>query len=252
MSTNFLSLPSELRNKIYEQLVVHQEPINPCILYNGRYGLTPGLLRVNKTVHREATSLLYAQNCFDLTRFTFGDIPSFLEQIGRNNAAYIRHIYINFPSFLYLDPSDITLKDKSDHILAKIQSECANLSTLKTSLDSTNTMELRLDRLDYPKVVVEALSLVNTRFRAISSLQEIIVEVYKDGPSDHIRREMKRHGWTVIENEYVEYVEEEDFDISFSDIYFADYDDFRLDYDDMNDDDYDIDNDSDYWRRAGD
>ena len=58
-------------------------------------------------------------------------------------------------------------------------------------------MEVRLEALDYPKIVAEGLALVDARFRAISSLQEIIVEVYEDGPSDYIRREMKNHGWTI-------------------------------------------------------
>ena len=49
-------------------------------------------------------------------------------------------------------------------------------------------MELKLDALDNPKIVTEALQLVNTRFRAISSLQEIIVKVYKEGPRGYIRR----------------------------------------------------------------
>jgi len=46
------------------------------------------------------------------------------------------------------------------------------------------SMVCRLDNLDNPKIVTEALKLANTRFRAISFLQEIIVEVYKDGPND--------------------------------------------------------------------
>jgi len=109
-------------------------------------------------------------------------------------------------------------------------------------------MELRLDDLDNPKIVTEALKLVDTRFRAISSLQEIIVEVYEDGPSDHIRRRMKSHGWTISTTEYVE---EEDWSRSFSDF---DYDDYSYGGDSGGDDydDYDIDNDSDFWRRAGD
>lgn len=109
-------------------------------------------------------------------------------------------------------------------------------------------MELRLDDLDNPKIVTEALKLVDTRFRAISSLQEIIVEVYEDGPSDHIRRRMKSHGWTISTTEYVE---EEDWGRSFSDF---DYDDYGYGDDSGGDnyDDYDIDNDSDFWRRAGD
>ena len=76
-------------------------------------------------------------------------------------------------------------------------------------------MEVKLDALDHPKIVAEALALVDARFRAFSSLQEIIVEVYEDGPSNHIRREMKNHGWTISATEYVE---EPDFDRSFSDI----------------------------------
>jgi hypothetical protein len=47
------------------------------------------------------------------------------------------------------------------------------------------------------KIVAEALALVDARFGAVSSLQAIIVEVDEDGPSDHIRREMKSHGWTI-------------------------------------------------------
>lgn len=35
------------------------------------------------------------------------------------------------------------------------------------------------------------------RFRAISSLQEIIVKMYEDGPGAAIRREMESHGWTI-------------------------------------------------------
>jgi hypothetical protein len=173
------------------------------------------------------------------------NVASFLEQIGRNNANYIRHICVNFPKFHYLDLHDVTLEDDSVRILAKIQSDCTKLSTLTTSLHSTNAMELKLDALDHPKIVAEALALVGARFRAISSLQEIIVEVYEDGPSDHIRREMKSHGWTISTTEHVE---ELGSDRSFGDI---EDDDHRYNYD-IGDDDYDIDNDSDYWRRAGD
>lgn len=58
-------------------------------------------------------------------------------------------------------------------------------------------MELRLDALDNHKVVTEALNLVNTHFRGLSSLQGIIVEVYKDGSSDDLRRKIESHGWTI-------------------------------------------------------
>jgi hypothetical protein len=105
-------------------------------------------------------------------------------------------------------------------------------------------MEVKLDSLDYPKIAAKGLALADACFRAISSLQDIIVEVYEDGPSDYIRREMKNHGWTI---NAIEYVEESDFDRSFSDI----EDDYLYD-DGSGGDDYDIDDDSDFWRRARD
>ena len=43
-------------------------------------------------------------------------------------------------------------------------------------------MALELDALDTTHIVADALALVDTHFKAITSLQEIIVEVYEDGP----------------------------------------------------------------------
>lgn len=107
-------------------------------------------------------------------------------------------------------------------------------------------MELRLDALDNPKIVTKTLKLINTHFRAISSLQEIIVDVYKDDPSGHMRRQIESHEWTI---RITKYVKEENFDRSFSD-----FEDDNYGYDSGRDDDdnYDIDNDSDFWRRASD
>jgi hypothetical protein len=230
---------------IYKQLVICQEPIDPWN-WSPQYDLTPGLLRVSKAVHREASSLFYAQNCFNFTLSTPERVASFFEQIGPNNTTYIEHIYIDFPLFHNLNQHDVTLEDDSAEILMNIQNNCANLRTLTTSLDSTNDMELNLDGLDNLHIVTEALALVATRFRAISSIHEIIVEVYEEGPSDHIRRQMKNHGWTIDAKEYVQ----EDSDRSFGgpDEYDGPWD--ENEYED--EDEYDIDNDSDFWRRAGD
>ena len=224
MSTNFLTLPSELRNRVYKLCVLHQGPLDPWTNHSQRQELTPGLLRANKAVHREASSMFYAQNRFNFTKATPEDVASFLGTIGQNNADCIQHVRINFPTFRYLDPGDVTIEESSIGILTSIQSGCANLSTLTTSLYSTNAMALKLDALDYPKIVTEALELVNTRFRAISSLQDIVVEVYEDGPSYYVRRKMESHGWTVSATEYVE---ELGSDKSFGDL----EDDWDHDYD---------------------
>ncbi|KAG9234216.1 hypothetical protein BJ875DRAFT_510180 [Amylocarpus encephaloides] len=244
----FLDLSSELRNRVYELCFLHQEPIDPWTGYNPRQELTPGLLRANKTIHREASSLFYAQNCFDLCRATPEDIALFLGRIGRVNAEYIQHICVDFPNLRDLEVGNVTFEEDSGDIFATIQSGCAKLRTLKMSLDSTNTMVLKLDALDYPKIVIEALTLVNSRFRAISSLQDIVVEVYENSLSEYLRRAMESHGWTVSE---IEYVEDWGSDRSSWD-YDWDHDFGYGGGDDDDDDDYDIDNDSDFWRRAGD
>ena len=43
-----------------------------------------------------------------------------------------------------------------------------------------------------PRSVVAMLAPVDARFKTIPFLQEIIVEVYEDGPNDHIQGEMHR------------------------------------------------------------
>lgn len=194
---NFLDLPSELRNQVYELCLLHKEPIDPWKDYNPQQELTPGLLRANKTIHHEASSFFYAKNCFNFTMGTHENVALFLGTIGRKNAGCIQHIYVHFPNLRDLELGKVTLDEGSISIFANIQSSCANLSTLITSLDSTNATALELDALDFPKIVTEALTLVNTCFRAILSLQDIIVEVYENSPSEHMKREMESHGWTV-------------------------------------------------------
>ncbi|KAH8663689.1 hypothetical protein BGZ60DRAFT_529941 [Tricladium varicosporioides] len=170
MPANFLEFPRELRDRVYGLCLLHLESINPWGGYLRRRELTTGLLLANKAVYQEARFLLYTQNRFDFTTATPEKIASFLETIGRSNADYIQHVYFNFPTFLYLDPKDIALEDDSIAILRSIQSGYTKLRTLTISPYSAYAMELRLDALDYPKIAAEALKLVDTRFRAITSL----------------------------------------------------------------------------------
>jgi hypothetical protein len=219
MSPHFLDLPRDLRDQVYYILLLHQESIDPWHGYLQEQGLTLGLFRVNKTVHHEATSLFYAQNRFDFYNRTAEQLASFLRQIGLDNADYIRHIFIDFPRFRYTEAGDITLENSSFRILKTIKSSCANLSTLRMPLHvDFMAMEVRFESLsgNNPVLITEALKLVNTRLKAISSLQKIIVEVherYNHGPIDLLKREMENHGWTISIVESVE----TDSDSSFSD-----------------------------------
>lgn len=247
MSSNFFSLPRELRDQIYEQVLLYHDPIDP---WGPPQPLNLGLLHVNKTIYHEASPLFYAQNRFNFHSCTPERVALFLEQIGPKNADLIRYIYVRFPEFLRLDPGEVTLKDDSVRILANIQSGCANWSTLRTSLYKTNGIGHSRDAVDNPKVVAEALKLVNTHFRAISSVQEIIVEAYEDSMSDDTPSIMESQGWTL---NILQLAEEEDFERYDSDFDYGDYGYGSAgDGDDDNGDNYDIDNDSDFWRRAAD
>ncbi|KAF2441479.1 hypothetical protein P171DRAFT_487940 [Karstenula rhodostoma CBS 690.94] len=254
MPTSFLHLPSEIRNDIYEQLLVLEDTI-PCLetpwkITSPTGAITTGLLLANKTVSREAISILYAQNHFNFTDCDLNRISSFIHKIGQDNANFIRHIVLDFPSFSSLDLHHFALHDESTRILDTIRERCSNLRTMTTSLYSTSDMVVELDDLDCPKTVTEAFTLVDSRFRAFSALEKVIVEVYKDGASDYIRKEMEKIGWTVSETEQlVELGVEFDFDWD-GNLGDSDGDYSLEDY--GYDDEYDIDNDSDFWRRAGD
>jgi len=99
MSFSFLSLPGELRNQIYQLVILDSKPIDPWSI--GFNQLTPGLFRANKTIHHEATPLFYLRNCFDFTSKPAEDVDKFLRQTGQNNAAYIRHVRVGFPDLIY-------------------------------------------------------------------------------------------------------------------------------------------------------
>ncbi|KAK4217282.1 hypothetical protein QBC37DRAFT_370237 [Rhypophila decipiens] len=190
--TRFLSLPSEIRNMIYELVVVCPVNILPKLPgYN--YELTPALLRTNKVIHAEASSLLYGQNCFEFIpseyKHDVTEIVSFFDQIGTKNAGHIRRILIDFPELSHLDPDNVTIRDSSSDILATLQNRCPNLSSIRTTLSTTDYME-RFFAYDL-KEAIAALKMVNHRFRAIlsSSRQEIFVQVFEKGPSDDIEME---------------------------------------------------------------
>ncbi|CEO59645.1 hypothetical protein PMG11_04313 [Penicillium brasilianum] len=240
MPVSFLSILAELRNEIYIYLLVRREPIDP---WNGDHELVPNLLSTNSIILHEARSLLYGHNRFELTLSIF--ISQFLDTIGFVNASHLQCIRIAFPGLRDLE-NDISLEEDSLHVLENIQSSCTNLKTLILAAESTSTMENRLDSLDSPTICAKALALVAARLTKISSLQEIIVEVYEEGPSSDIRRKMESHGWIL---NVVEPVEDEEWN---NDRPWDDVEDDEFLYDDYDDDDYDIDNDSEFWRRAAD
>ncbi|KAI1243954.1 hypothetical protein MGN70_013822 [Eutypa lata] len=207
--SNFFSLPRELRDQIYELCLLHPEPVHPRTFYWERRDFTPGLFLASKAVYLEASSFFYSRNSFSLTTSGPEDVASFLRRTG-GNANYIRHVIVFFPLIqLELDRGNIVFEDACVSILKNLQSHCPNLSKLTTSRDDTYGFELCLVYRNQPKLVTEALKAVDTRFRAIPSLQEIVAETYDSYPNDHIRSTMESQGWKIMT---AAYLEEDEFD----------------------------------------
>ena len=111
------------------------------------------------------------------------------------NASFLRHICIAFPAIYdYHHLESVTLKEDSIRTLERIRDNCTNLATLETSLRFRTiiAMESAID-IDSPR----PLALVDARFKAISSLKEIIVNVYDEPISCDLREEMRGCGWTI-------------------------------------------------------
>ncbi|KAI9148814.1 hypothetical protein HJFPF1_10856 [Paramyrothecium foliicola] len=242
-STSFLSLSGEIRNRIYDLLFKDEQPIDlsmTLIFHVGVHVPAKSLLLTNKTIHREAASVLYGRNCFKFINDSSSLIVGFLEQIGNNNASQIRHIYMDFPQCSYQKDAGISIGEESISVLTKMKNSCVNLKTLSTSLDSTVDTEHMLHSLNNEKLAIEALGMIHSHFKAISTLQEIILHVYEKGTYDEIRRHMSSYGWTFKKIPQVHYDAEAEMDDlgeeNYGDHGYDDYDDYDdAYYDDHND-----------------
>ncbi|OBT46512.1 hypothetical protein VE00_03338 [Pseudogymnoascus sp. WSF 3629] len=210
---NFFGFPIEIRLMIYPELLVHSEPIDFVVDYGPpsphqfrlrRYGLSPALLRVNKALHSEASPFLYSNN-----RFRFSDIftstPSatysahiapFLGQIG-SQARLIRHICMTFPTF-----------DDYQHGRARLhEAHIKNLDLIRDTCITTLELLILPDcALNDSPVVAEALDLLDARFKTISSLKEIIVNVYGGKDISDLIKKMRDYRWTVVFTKLPKYV----------------------------------------------
>ncbi|KAN0083281.1 hypothetical protein V8E54_002369 [Elaphomyces granulatus] len=224
---NFFNLPAEIRLQVYKELLVFPEPIKfkttkdlslPPLVLHKRCNLCPAVLRANKRVHREANGLLYTGNRFEFIdlvpteRLMYTDctaVEAFLNQIGRQNSSLLRHICIDFPAISDYRPGSACLHGDSIRTLTLLRENCTSLTTLETPLYDIIPLEVYHEDTGKRMVADAAVDLVDARFRDISSLKQIVVNVYTydeyknldydllKNPSDDLLRKMRDHGWTT-------------------------------------------------------
>ena len=102
---SFLNLPGELRNKIYRYaLVVDRRPFAlqmPEKLHPESYADT-ALLRVNKQVFREASTIFYHENTFRITEDLFYGTPilqalEVVHHVSRERLRSLRSLVLDIP-----------------------------------------------------------------------------------------------------------------------------------------------------------
>lgn len=207
-SASFFSLPSEIRIKIYEQVLKRKGSLS-LDKWDITYLTEPlniSLLRTNKLIHREASTLFYGQNCFDFTGRSSVCARQFFTIIGASNASCIRHIQIKFPLLddpLLDDPDSygFALGTASNELLTSIQDACPDLRTITSSIPFTSAGVNRAYNDWTDQELVTALQVIDTRFRASPHLQEIIL----DGPGTRLgvvfSETAKSLGWRININE---------------------------------------------------
>lgn len=204
MPPSFLGLPPEIRNEIYKFLLVSAEPID---FWNNSHGIHPNILYTNTKILHEARAILYGQNRFDIIA-SFGNwsfhssIPEFIDEIGHVNASYVGQIRVSFPKLCC--EGNVSIENENLPTFEMLLSCFTNLRTVVTTLQYSDVMENTLNLLNSPTTCDNAVTLVDTHFRAIPSLREIAVEVYEDHSSSHLRRKMESCGWRIILMQKVE------------------------------------------------
>lgn len=197
--SGFLTAPVEIRFRIYYEVLVKETPVNfgferchlDAPLVRKPAGLSSALLRVNKTIHREATRILYAENLFQFPdaycfRQPEGDcfsfysavpyVAPFLQQIG-SNARFLRHISINFPkSFASRRPP--VLQAAFIRVLELLKESCTDLRTVEIVSETPNGL-LPLENIEQAGQMLQTLH--DGGLKDIPSLEKVVL-VHPDHP----------------------------------------------------------------------
>ncbi|OGM42525.1 hypothetical protein ABOM_007919 [Aspergillus bombycis] len=206
----FLSLPIDLRNNIYRQVLavphtifLFQDPGCPIESFapeKPRQWLA--LLYTNRQISKEANAVLYSTNEFSLEEGTNRQgslLKSFLNCIGSVNAGLLSYLRMNFPATERVDGQLGEIKIREDYLqtLRLLQEQCTNLKTLETLVYGPN-YGLVTDTEINIRFLQDALKDINTQFRAIESLDRIIVRVCNGSLAPPTTEFMQQLGWIVL------------------------------------------------------
>lgn len=202
MPSSFLSLPSELRNKIYELVLCDQHCIYPW-RDGEKHVPSVEILYTNKLIYKEASFLLYRQNRFSFAEVDTSLLGTFIDQIGSINAGFIRHLIIEFPRVDTKDPRSevplgdfVALHEGTATMFAAIQSHCTTLRTITTFFHPDLIPYIIAESRD-SELATRWLKIVESQFKALPSSPTIIVKFYACQRLHSIRKRLESLGWII-------------------------------------------------------
>ena len=220
---DFFGFPTEIRLKIYSQLLVspalinlekREYPLPARLRLEESIDLCPALLHTSKRVYDESVSLLHSDNCFHFseedeatTGYATGTtLALFLRKIGLL-AKYVHHVCITLPNRSTLLDTQLDADYLRD--LDLIRDGCISITALKVSLPFTSGLPVSTVLLDSIDVRLKALPLlrhviVNVRWHGGESVEESDDESEDLGsvddwnhPKGCLTAKLREYGWKV-------------------------------------------------------
>jgi hypothetical protein len=99
-----LNLPPELRNIIYREVLVSDEPIEANLSCRGtttRLGVRQGLLQICRQIHEEAHDIFWSENRFHFTspNYTVREVDNLLRRVDCRKAAPVTNLTIELQCY---------------------------------------------------------------------------------------------------------------------------------------------------------
>ena len=128
-------------------------------------------------------------------------MTKFLDQIGSVNASYIRFLRMEFVAIAACFWIEHPLKRCSIEMLEKLVLCCTSLETLIISpgrLPVGHWLYVPIPpRNERPSHSRSAMRELNSYFRRIASLREIVIEIHDGVSNPIVMEEMETYGWRV-------------------------------------------------------
>lgn len=211
-ATNLFSLPLKIREDIFQRVLTLSKPlyISPIIVhvydemlpfFTEKSVQQLALLHVNRQLRDEASLVAYSCNHFvflDKDEEQADLLEEFLSLIGPDKAGRLPHITIKFPLVKSLkdQTSKYEIAEDDQRSLQLLQESCSTLKTIEMSVE----LNKNLGEANF-----ETLALIDAQLKAISSLENVVVNCYGFRPEPEVAESIQRlPGWSTVikENEH--------------------------------------------------